>query len=133
MISIHEIATKFPLPRHGDDYIRLFLNCLKQVSALLPVDAQEALLIAERHWHNSREGSASLSLVRTCILTRVAQAQQSGDLAETPYRLVSFVLELPAGGAIDHLEWFEVYMERIGADPAIFKLALIEAFRQASD
>lgn len=108
--------------------MRFFLQCLKQIGPSLPVDAQEALVIAERHWQNSRDNAHALHEARTRMLNQVTAAVRKDSFAETPYRLVSFVFELPTECAVDYLEWFEVYMERIGADPAIFESALIEVF-----
>jgi hypothetical protein len=108
--------------------MRFFLLCLKQIGASLLVDAQDALVIAERYWQNSSDNADALSEARTQMLNQVTAAVRTDSSAETPYRLVSFVLELPTECAVDYLEWFEVYMERIGADPAIFESALIEVF-----
>lgn len=128
MSSIDAVAKKYPLPQHARRYICFFLACLKQITTRLPPDANDALLLAECKWRDSGENGDSLSDARVRILSRVSETASLGSAAEAPYRLVSFVLEFPEEGAIDFLEWFEVYLDRIGAGSEVFNQTLTEKF-----
>ncbi len=126
MIDIQSIAKKYPLPAENLRYVSFFLACLLQVKSKLPNDAQVALDVATRYW---QDNSATKSDLREQDKRCAEFWRADGRHADTPYRLVAFVLTDPiVGNPVDNLDWFEVFMERLGGADHILQSASNEWF-----